>query len=116
MLQIAVKVLVTGILAVAVAEIAKRNTFLSAILASIPFTSVIAMVWLYADTGDTAKVAALATGIFWLILPSFALFISLPILLKQGWGFWPSLSISLGLTVAAYGLMVLLLRKIGIDV
>jgi hypothetical protein len=67
MLPAAIKVLLTAALVVAIAEVAKRSTFAGAVLASIPLTSVLALIWLYADTGDTEKVAALAGGIFWLV-------------------------------------------------
>lgn len=90
MLQVALKIVITAILVVGIAELAKRSTFLGAVLASIPLTSVLAMAWLYADTGDTQKVADLASGIFWLVLPSLALFIALPLMLRAGWPFIPS--------------------------
>ena len=91
MLATAIKIAVTAVLVVAISEVAKRSSLLGAVLASIPLTSVLAMVWLYADTGDAEKVAELATGIFWLVLPSLALFIALPLLIRAGWGFAPSL-------------------------
>ena len=69
MLAAAIKVAITAVLVVAISEVAKRSSLLGAVLASIPLTSVLAMVWLYADTGDAHKVADLATGIFWLVLP-----------------------------------------------
>jgi len=113
-LQVAVKIIVTAILVVGIAELAKRSTFLGAVLASIPLTSVIAMAWLYADTGDTEKVAALAGGIFWLVLPSLALFIALPLMLRAGWPFIPSLASSCAITVACYFVMIAALRRFGI--
>ncbi len=86
------------------------------ILASIPITSVLAMVWLYVDTGDTEKVARLANGIFWLVLPSLVLFLSLPLLLRSGMDFYASLAASIALTVAAYFAMVYTLRLAGIEI
>jgi hypothetical protein len=110
----ALKVAVTALLIVAIAEVAKRSTFLAAILASLPLTSLIAMIWLYADTGDAEKVADLAGGIFWLVLPSLALFIALPLMLRAGWPFGFSLLASSALTVACYFAMVALLKRLGI--
>lgn len=77
------KLLISASLIVVISELAKRSSVLGAIVASVPLTSVIAMIWLYHDTADTAKVIALASNIFWLVLPSLVLFISLPILLKH---------------------------------
>ena len=111
MLEVAVKVIITSVLVVAIAEVAKRSSLFAAILASIPLTSVLAMIWLYLDTGDAEKVATLASGIFWLVLPSLALFIALPVLLRAGWPFAPSLLVSIALTVGCYFAMIALLKR-----
>ena len=78
------KLSVTTILIVLISEIAKRSSFVDALLASIPLISVLVMIWLYIDTQDASKVSAPATSVFWRKLPSLALFIALPVLLKQG--------------------------------
>jgi hypothetical protein len=116
MLYDAIKVVITALLVVAISEIAKRSSLMGAILASIPLISVLAMVWLYVDTRDVEKVADLASGVFWLVLPSLVLFIALPLLLRQGMNFALSMSVSIGLTVAAYFLMLLILSKLGIKI
>lgn len=116
MLAAAVKVIVTAVLVVAISEIAKRSTFAGAVLASIPLTSVLALIWLYADTGDAEKAAALASGIFWLVLPSLALFIALPLMLRGGWPFGLSLAASIALTAACYFAMVAVLARLGISI
>lgn len=102
MLENVVKALLTGILVIAISEVAKRSTLLGAIIASIPLTSVLAIVWLYAETRDTEKIAALSTSILWFVLPSLVLFIALPLLLRSGVNFWLSLALSLGCTAVAY--------------
>ena len=114
MLATATKVLATAVLVVAISEVAKRSSLMGALLASIPLTSVLAIIWLYADTGDTEKVADLATGVFWLVLPSLALFIALPLLLRAGVPFAPSLVGACAITVACYFLMLGILKLFGI--
>jgi hypothetical protein len=47
-------------------------------------TPCLAKVWLYLDTQDIDKVAGLVRSIFWLVILSLLLFISLPILLRSG--------------------------------
>jgi hypothetical protein len=116
MLYATFKVLLTSVLVVAVSETAKRSALFGAILASIPLTSVLAMIWLYVDTGDTEKVARLANGIFWLVLPSLVLFVSLPLLLRAGVDFYASLAASIALTVGAYFAMLYSLRLAGIEI
>jgi hypothetical protein len=112
--QYALKIALSALILVAIAEVAKRNTFWAAALASLPLTSLLAFVLLYVDTGDTQKVATLAGGIFWLVLPSLLLFVLLPILLRNGWGFWLSLVTASAATALAYLGMIKLLGVFGI--
>jgi len=114
MIYYVTKIAITTFLIVVISEIAKRSSFIGALLASIPLVSVLAMIWLYIDTKDAEKVSALATSVFWLVLPSLVLFIALPLLIKMGLHFYASISISIGLTIAAYWLMVVVLNHYGV--
>lgn len=109
------KLVITSMLIVAISEIGKKSSMVSAVLASVPLVSVLAMVWLYIDTRDAEKVAALAGSIFWLVIPSLILFISLLLLLRHGVNFYLSLALSIGLMVCGYWLMISLLRKVGVQ-
>jgi len=109
-----VKITVTAVLIVVISEIAKRSSFAGALLASIPLISVLAMLWLYIDTKDVFKVSALASSVFWLVLPSLALFVTLPVFLKQGLNFYLSMSTSILVTIGCYWLMVTVLNHYGI--
>lgn len=114
MIYYVTKIVITTILIVAISEIAKRSSFVGALLASIPLVSVLAMLWLYVDTKDVEKISALSTSVFWLVLPSLVLFITLPLLLKQGLHFYSSISLAIGFTIGAYWLMVVILNHYGI--
>ena len=113
-MQYALKIALSALILVAIAEIAKRSTFWAAALASLPLTSLLAFVWLYLDTHDVERVAALSTSVFWLVLPSLLLLVLLPVLLRHGLGFWLSLAVSGGATALAYLGMVKLLGLFGI--
>jgi len=114
MIYTIIKILITSGLVVAVSEIAKRSSMMAGILASIPLISVLGFVWLYIDTKDVEKISSLSTSIFWLVIPSLTLFVTLPILLKKGFGFYPSLGVATSITVVCYYLMILILGKFGI--
>lgn len=101
-------------LIVLISEIAKRSTLAGAILASVPLVSVLAMLWLYVETKDVNKVSSLASSVFWLVLPSLALFVSLPLLLRQGVHFYTSMGLSIGVTIACYFLMLAILGHYGV--
>ena len=109
-----IKIAVTTILIVAISEISKRSSFIGALLASLPLISLFAILWLYIDTKDITKVSALAMSVCWLVLPSLVLFITLPLLLKHGQNFYVSISISIGLTVCCYWLMITILNHYGV--
>lgn len=116
MWQYALKISLSAVVLVAVSELAKRSSFWAAALASLPLTSLLAFVWLYLDSGDVQKIGALSHGIFWLVLPSLVLFITLPLLLRSGFGFWASLSASCIATAVAYLGMVKILGMFGVRI
>ena len=116
MLYYAVKVVVTAIVIVTIAEIAKRSTGFAALIASLPLTSLLAFIWLHADGAEPARIAELSGQIFWLVLPSLILFLLLPQLLRLGLGFWLSLAISVAATAAGYLALMPLLRKFGVQI
>lgn len=109
------KLAVTTILIVLISEIAKRSSLIGAILASVPLVSVLGMIWLYIDTQNAGKIISLSYSIFWLVIPSLALFIALPLLLKYGVNFYLSMALSIALTAACYYLMILTLGRFGIS-
>jgi hypothetical protein len=111
--QYALKIGLSALIIVVIAEVAKRSTFWAAAVASLPLTSLLAFVWLYLDTGDAQKVATLSGSIFWLVLPSLLLFVLLPLLLRSGLGFWFSLAVSSAATALAYLGMIKLLGMFG---
>lgn len=109
------KIALTTVLTVLISEVAKRSSLVGAVLASVPLVSVLAMIWLYVDTKNAHKVSALATSVFWLVLPSLALFVALPVLLKLGVNFYLSMGVAIAVTVACYFLMISVLRHFGVS-
>jgi hypothetical protein len=113
MWQYALKVTLTVMLVIAVAEIGKRSSFWGAVVASLPLVSLLAFVWLYVETGNKEGIAALSSNIFWLVLASLPLFLALPALLRSGWPFWPSLAVACAATIAVYVVLVWVLERYG---
>jgi hypothetical protein len=108
------KIIVTTALVILVSEVSERSTLFGGLLASIPTVSVLAMIWLYLDTGDALRVAGLATSIFWLVIPSLALFLALPALIRSGVPFPISMVVSAGVTILCYYGMLFVLERAGI--
>ena len=98
-----------------VSEVAKKSSFLGALIISIPLTSLLAFIWLYFDTKDYQKVIDLSYGTILLSVPSFAFFIILPILLKMKQNFAISILISIISTSIIYLIFIFILKKMGIN-
>ena len=110
-----IKTVITAIIIVIVSEIAKKSSFLGALIISIPLTSLLAFIWLYFDTRDYQKVIDLSYGTILLSVPSFTFFIMLPILLKMKQNFAISILISIISTSLIYLIFIFILKKIGIN-
>lgn len=110
------KILLTALIVAGVSELGKRYSWIAAILASLPLTSILALTWLYWDTGDEVKVANLSYGILWAILPSVLFFIALPISMKLGLKFPMALIVASTIMVAGYTGYVVLLKRLGVNV
>lgn len=115
MLYYVFKVFISVLIIVAITEIAKRSTGFAALVASLPLTSLLAFVWLYVEGSTPAQIAALSSQIFWLVLPSLMLFLLLPSLIRQGFGFWLSLGSSIVVTIGCYFALLPLLRRLGVQ-
>jgi len=116
MMEFVVKIIVSALVIAGVSELAKRFVPVAAILASLPLTSILAMIWLYRETKDVQRISSLSTGIFWAVLPSLLFFFVLPFLLKSGMRFPWALLISSGVMFLGYTLYVLVLGRLGIRI
>lgn len=110
-----VKTMVSALLIAGISEIAKRFTWFAAILASLPITSILAMIWLYYDTKDATKVAELSYGVFWMVAPSLVFFLLLPILLKH-LPFPAAMLLGCAIMAGVYFAYAALLPKLGVKI
>ncbi len=105
------KIIISAVLVVVISEVAKRSATLGGLLASLPLVSWLAMMWLYLETQDPQQVAVFSIQIFWLVLPSLVLFVTLPFFLKKDLPFFMSLLLATGLMFACYIGMLFLLSS-----
>ncbi|MGH7851499.1 MAG: hypothetical protein ACREOP_14495, partial [Thermodesulfobacteriota bacterium] len=63
MIYIIIKIVLTALVIVGVSELGRRHTAFAAMLAALPLTSLLAMVWLYTDTKDPGRIADLSAAI-----------------------------------------------------
>ena len=84
-LQLLAKLIITVAIVLVASALAQRSGWVGALVASLPLTSLLVLVWLYADTRDSRQVADLSMGIFWFVLGSLPFFVVLALGLRQGW-------------------------------
>ena len=108
------KLIISSGIITLISEISKKSSFIGGLVVSIPLISVLSMIWLYIDSRDIEKIKNLSTSIFWMVIPSLILFLSIPILIDIGFNFWYILIIAILLTIAFYLLIIFILSHFGI--
>lgn len=114
MIYLLIKAAISGVLVASVSEIGRRYPGWGGLVASLPLTSLLAMVWLYADTGSAKQVSALSGSTFWFVLPSLPLFLVFSALLRSGSSFWPALLVCIVGTLALYAFFIWIAPRLGI--
>lgn len=110
------KVALSAVVVVSVSEIAKRSTLFGALIAALPLTSLLAILWMRVEGAETETIAQLTNSIFWLVIPSLAFFLAFPFLLHKGIHFWASLGLSAILTIIIYFIMLWVLKACNISI
>ena len=111
-----IKIIISALVIATVSELAKRNSFVASLTAALPLTSLIAMLWIYFETGDVQKIASLSMGIFWLVIPSLLFFVGLAFALRHGIPFPLAFMGASLVTVLFYLAYYKVLQKMGISI
>ncbi len=115
MIYLLVKTIITALVILAISEIAKRSSLLAGVIASIPLTTFLALIWLYWETQDTKKIIDLSNSVLLMVIPSLSFFIFLPFLLKLNLHFILSMLVSVILTSLCYYVFFIFINKFSIS-
>lgn len=97
------KILISAIIIAFVSEIAKRYTLLGGLIAAMPITTLLSMLWIYFDKKDATLISNFLISVVFGTILSFLFFICAIFLLKKGINFYLTLFVSLFvLGVGAY--------------
>lgn len=107
-----VKILLSAGMIVLISEVAKKSASLGALIGSLPLISLLAITWLFYETGDIKRIQEYSTGVFWYVLPSLVFFLLFPLCLNKI-PFWGSMLLSISATFLAYLLMIWILGRFG---
>ncbi|MBN9689031.1 MAG: DUF3147 family protein [Verrucomicrobia bacterium] len=102
--QLVLKYLLSAGVITLVSEVARRNDRLGALLASLPFVSLMTLFWVHFESAPEQRMQK--TGdhmfyIYWYVLPTLPMFLLFPWLQRQS-GFYGALASSALLTVALF--------------
>lgn len=97
------KAALSGLLIAIISEVARRFPGFGGLIASLPLISLMAIIWLWRDTGgDVGQVAAHARATLWYVVPSLPFFLILPALMERGVNFWVALIVASLITICLY--------------
>ena len=112
------KILLSATIIWIVNEIVVKHSkpWIGSMIASLPLVSLLTFIWIYHDMRDRPadalqRLVTLSTGVFWFVLPTLPMFLVFPVLLKRGFGFWPSLGLVCAATAALFALIARFLPK-----
>jgi hypothetical protein len=116
MLQLLIKAVVSGALIAAASELARRSPGWGGLVASLPLVSLLAMLWLWRDTGDAGRIADLALSSSAYVVASLPAFVALALLLRRGVAIPLGMLAFVTVGLAGYLAMVWLGRRWGLPV
>ena len=115
MMMLIAKYTLTSFVIVLVSEVAKRSDKAGALISSLPFITIMIMIWLYIEKQGSAKIGNHAYYTFWYVIPTLPMFLVMPWLMMRGVNFWLSLAIGILVTFFCFVLIVLITRRFGVN-
>jgi hypothetical protein len=115
-LKLIIKYLLSAGIITLVSEIVKRSDKVGALVAALPFVSIITLFWVYYESSPetrTQKAADHMYYIFWYVLPTLPMFLLFPAF-QRWWGFHGALGSSAVLTIALFAVLRAVTARFGI--
>lgn len=113
-MEFLVRAVLSGIIVAAVALIARKSPAAGALIMSLPVLSILAMIWLWRDTGDVERLAGHAEATFFYVLPSLPMFLLMPWMLRNGQNFWVALLAGCAVTFLLYLITIAIAARLGV--
>ncbi|MCB1211976.1 MAG: DUF3147 family protein [Verrucomicrobiales bacterium] len=114
--KLIIKYLLSAAVIVLVSEVVKRSDRMGALLASLPFVSIITLFWVYHESAPEQrdqKTADHMYYIFWYVLPTLPMFLLFPWMQRQ-FGFYGALGGSAAMTVALFAVLRFVSARFGL--
>lgn len=114
--KILLKYLLSAGIITLVSEFVKRSDKLGALLAALPFVSIITLFWVHYESAPEVRAQKTADHmwyIFWYVLPTLPMFLLFPAF-QRWWGFYGALGGSAVLTLALFALLRAISTRFGL--
>ena len=115
MILLIVKYALTSFVIVLVSEIAKRSDKVGALISSLPFVTIMVMIWLCIEKQGNAKIGNHAYYTFWYVFPTLPMFLVMSWLMTKGFNFWVSLTACVLVTFVCFVLTAFIARRFGVN-
>ncbi len=112
MAMLITKFLVTSFIIVLVSEIVKRTEKVGALIAALPFVTIMVMIWLHVENQSMEKIANHASYTLWFVVPTLPMFVQMPLMLRKGYNFWLTLGV---VTFISFLVTVWIGRRFGVE-
>lgn len=113
-MQFLIKVIISALIIAGVAELAKKNTALAAILIALPTMTILSMIWIYMDTKDLGKISAFSYEILLAVIPTLLFFLFIPLFIKLYNNFILALVLSSVIMIIVFLIYAFVLGKFGV--
>ena len=101
-MQFALKLIISNLIILLCVWLGKKNPSLAGLIATMPLTSLIVLLWLYSENpADTGSLPGYVSGVFFGVIPTMLFFGAAWFCLKKGLQLPAALAVSFVLWVAA---------------
>lgn len=114
--QLAIKAALSGVVIAAASELARRNPGWGGLVASLPLTTMLALVWLWRDAPDPGRAADFLVGTALYVLAALPSFFLIAMLLRRAAGIGPALLAGVLMAMTGYLVLMWLGRRFGLPV
>jgi len=114
--KLIIKYLLSAFIITVVSEAVKRSDKAGALLAALPFVSIITLFWVYYESDPSVrgqKAADHMWYIFWYVLPTLPMFLLFPSI-QRAWGFYGAIGGSAVLTIVLFASLKAVSAKFGL--
>lgn len=114
--QLAIKAALSGVVIAAASELARRNPGWGGLVASLPLTTMLALLWLWRDAPDATRAADFLFGTALYVLAALPSFFLIAVLLRRNVTIGPALFAGALAAMGGYLALMWLGRRFGLPV